>query len=97
MLILSRKINESIVIDGHIVVKVLRIDGDQVKLGIQAPTQVPVHRHEVYAEIQKNNEEALARGKARVPRLRPAVGVPVVEEPAVTSNPVPTSVAPTNP
>ncbi len=70
MLILSRKINESIVIDGQIVVKIVRIDGDQVKLGIQAPSQVPVHRHEVYAEIQKNNQEALDRSQARLPRLQ---------------------------
>jgi len=69
MLILSRKINESIVIDGQIVVKIVRIDGDQVKLGIQAPSQVPVHRHEVYAEIQKNNQEAITRGQSRLPHL----------------------------
>ena len=44
MLILSRKLNESIIIDGQIVVKILRIDRDTVKLGIQAPAQLPVHR-----------------------------------------------------
>ena len=44
MLILSRKLNESIIIDGRIVVKVLRIDKDTVKLGIQAPPELPVHR-----------------------------------------------------
>ncbi len=47
MLILSRKINECIVIDGHIVVKILRIDRDTVKLGIQAPAELPVHRQEI--------------------------------------------------
>lgn len=73
MLILSRKLNESIVIDGQIVVKIVRIDGDQVKLGIQAPTQVPVHRHEVYAEIQKNNQEAITCGHSRLPHMPVAV------------------------
>ena len=55
MLILSRKLGESIVIDGKIVVRVMRVDGDVVKLGIDAPANVPVHRQEVYAEIQRNN------------------------------------------
>lgn len=54
MLILSRKLNESIVIDGRIVVKILRIERDTVKLGIQAPSELPVHRQEVYDLIQRN-------------------------------------------
>jgi len=48
MLILSRKLNESIVIDGRIVVTIVRVEGDVVKLGIQASRDVPVHRQEVY-------------------------------------------------
>jgi carbon storage regulator len=58
MLILSRKPNESIVIDGRIVVKIVRLDGEAVKVGIQAPAEVPVHRLEIYEEIQRNNQEA---------------------------------------
>ena len=50
MLILSRKLNESIVIDGRIIVKVLRIDKDTVKLGIQAPAELPVHREEIHRQ-----------------------------------------------
>jgi carbon storage regulator len=73
MLILSRKINESIVIDGQIVVKIVRIDGDQVKLGIEAPNHIPVHRHEVYTEILKNNQEAVTRHPSRMPRLPAAI------------------------
>lgn len=69
MLILSRKLNESIVVDGRITIKVLKVDGEVVKLGISAPLEVPVHRLEVYQEIQKNNEEALTRGQRIIPRL----------------------------
>jgi carbon storage regulator len=69
MLILSRKCNESVVIDGRILVKVIRLDGDVVKLGIEAPADVPVHRQEVYDEIQRSNHEALTSGKPIVPRL----------------------------
>lgn len=69
MLILSRKLNESIVIDGRIVVKIVRVDGEVVKVGIEAPADVPVFRQEIYLEIQKNNQEALTRGRPVVPRL----------------------------
>jgi len=69
MLILSRTIGESIVIDGRITVKVVRLEGDNVKLGIEAPADVPVHRQEVYEEIQRNNREALATSRPKAPRL----------------------------
>ena len=58
MLILSRKLNESIIIDGRIIVKVLRIEKDTVKLGIQAPAELPVHREEIHEVIQKNKQAA---------------------------------------
>lgn len=63
MLILSRKTNESIIIDGRITVKILRVEGEIVKIGIVAPSDVPIHRQEVYEEIQANNQEAANRGK----------------------------------
>ena len=69
MLILSRKLNESIVIDGRIVVTIVRVEGDVVKLGIQASRDVPVHRQEVYEEIQKANQGALTKGRPAVPKL----------------------------
>jgi len=69
MLILSRKPGESIVIDGRITVKVVRFDGDTIKLGISAPSDIPVHRQEVYDEIQKNNQEALTNNTLPLPRL----------------------------
>jgi carbon storage regulator len=69
MLILSRKSGESIVIDGRVRVKVVRVEGDVVKVGIEAPADVPVHREEVYAEIQRNNQLALTQQKVRLPKL----------------------------
>jgi carbon storage regulator len=69
VLVLSRKLNESIVIDGRITVKIVRVDGEVVKLGITASLDVPVHRQEVYEEIQKNNLEALTQGRAAVSAL----------------------------
>ena len=63
MLVLSRKVNENIVIDGRIVVKVVRTEGNFVKLGIEAPADVPVHRQEIYDEIQKSNQAALTIGR----------------------------------
>jgi carbon storage regulator len=69
MLILSRKVNENIVIDGRIIVKIVRLDGENVKLGIEAPADVPVHRQEVYDEIIRSNREALSKGRQPVPRI----------------------------
>ena len=69
MLILSRKLGESIVIDGNIRVKIMRVDGDVVKIGIEAPTSVPVHRQEVYEEIQRSNEQAITKQTVPLPKL----------------------------
>ena len=59
MLVLSRKKGETIMINDNIEVKVLSIEGDQVKLGIVAPKSVKIYRQEVYAQIEQQNEEAL--------------------------------------
>jgi carbon storage regulator len=53
MLILSRKVGQSIVINGNVVVKVVRVEGDQIKLGIDAPREIAVHREEIQAEIDR--------------------------------------------
>jgi carbon storage regulator len=58
MLALSRKKNEAIVIDNNIEITILDIRGDQIKLGIAAPKEIPVYRKEVYAQIQNENKEA---------------------------------------
>lgn len=57
MLVLSRKKNESIVINNDITIVVVEIRGDKVRLGVEAPKEVPVHRREVYDAIQRNNGE----------------------------------------
>ncbi len=54
MLVLSRKKNESIIINNDITVVVVEIRGDKVRLGIEAPKEVPVHRREVYEAIKRN-------------------------------------------
>ena len=55
MLALSRKKNEAIIINNNIEVTILDVRGDQVKLGITAPKDIPIHRKEVYIQIQNNN------------------------------------------
>jgi len=69
MLVLSRKKNESIVINDNITIVVVEVRGDKVRLGVEAPKEVPVHRREVYEAIKKNElderrkrEEASAGG-----------------------------------
>ena len=58
MLVLSRKKNESIVIDDDITIVVVEIRGDKVRLGIEAPKEVPVHRREVFDAIRRNEAAA---------------------------------------
>ena len=59
MLALSRRKNESLMIDNQIEVTVLEIRGDQVKIGISAPKEIPVYRKEVYLQIQEANKAAV--------------------------------------
>ncbi len=59
MLALSRKKNEALVINNNIEITVLEIKGEQVKLGISAPKEIPVYRKEVYIQIQEANKEAM--------------------------------------
>ena len=59
MLVLTRKLNEAIQIGENIEVKIVGIEGDQIKLGITAPKQIDVHRKEIYLQIQAENKQAL--------------------------------------
>ncbi len=59
MLALSRKKGEAIIINNNVEVTILEVKGDQVKIGITAPREVPVYRKEVYLQIQESNKEAV--------------------------------------
>ncbi len=59
MLALTRKKGEALVLNNDIEITVLEIKGDQVKLGIQAPKEVPVYRKEIYLQIQKENQDSM--------------------------------------
>lgn len=59
MLILTRKIGESIVIDKDIYVTILGINGNQIRLGIDAPTTIPVHREEIHLKIKEQENPAI--------------------------------------
>jgi len=72
MLILSRRKDESVIIDGRIEVAVVDIKGDQVKLGIKAPRDVKVFRHEVFQAIQAQN-----RAAAAAPADLPTLDIPM--------------------
>ena len=73
MLVLSRQHDESIIIGDNIVVTIVDIRGDKVRLGINAPTEIPVHRQEVYEAIQREN----LRSAGWIPRmLRPLAKAP---------------------
>jgi carbon storage regulator len=62
VLVLSRKLEESIMIGDKIEIKIIAVHGETVKLGIVAPRNIPVHRKEVYEEIEKENIRAATTG-----------------------------------
>ena len=84
MLVLSRKLNQSIMVGDNVRIVVVSVDRDQVKLGIDAPREIPVHRSEVFEEIQRSNREAAGT----VAQPMPSEGTaPAVASPAVLSTP----------
>ncbi len=64
MLVLSRKKNESIILGDNIEITILEIQGDQVKIGINAPRNITVYRKEIFIEIQEENRKAASGGLA---------------------------------
>lgn len=73
MLVLSRRPQESFRIGHDVVITVLEVSGDKVRIGIDAPAHVQVHRQEVYLEVQRANEEAAAASPTAAADLAKAI------------------------
>jgi carbon storage regulator len=73
LLVLTRKLGESIAIDDHIKIVVVQIKGKQVRLGIKAPKETRIHREEVYLAIQEANKDASKSSKDNLNQLIGAV------------------------
>jgi carbon storage regulator len=86
MLVLSRHRDESIIIGDDIKITVVDIRGDKVRLGIDAPVQIPVHRQEVYEAIQRENRQAaqIDPAAAREAAQPPAARMPARRPPNAT-------------
>ena len=69
MLVLTRKAGESIVVGSDIRITVLEVQGRQIRLGIEAPTDISVHRGEVYERIKEENERAVKGGREELQAL----------------------------
>lgn len=76
MLILTRRVGESIVVGDDIVLTVFEVRGDAVRIGIEAPRSVKVNRKEIYEEIQRSNAQAVSSSDDAVDALRGALGGP---------------------
>jgi carbon storage regulator len=72
MLVLSRKKNESIVINDDITIVVVEIRGDKVRLGVEAPKEVPVHRREVFDAIRRNEATTAKQAPTKADTVEPA-------------------------
>ncbi|HEY4759143.1 MAG TPA: carbon storage regulator CsrA [Thermoguttaceae bacterium] len=72
MLVLSRQCDESIIIGDNIVVTIVDIRGDKVRIGIQAPNEIPVHRQEIYEAIHQENRRGSHLDRSNTPEISDA-------------------------
>ncbi len=79
MLVLTRKSNESVIIDNTIEVKILNVRGDQISLGFSAPREISIYRKEVYEAIQRENIQAASRGEHALQRIKSSLGEHFIE------------------
>ena len=86
MLILTRRVGESIVVGDDIVLTVFEVRGDAVRIGIEAPRSVKVNRKEIYEEIQRSNAQAVSSSDDAVDALRGALGAPAPADGAGTAD-----------
>lgn len=73
MLILTRRANQSIMIAHNIVITVLEVEAGQVRLGIEAPREIPIHREEIYAAIKDENAAAASPDSGAIEALEALV------------------------
>lgn len=69
MLVLKRKLNESIMIGDDIEIKIVSIESDGVRIGIEAPRELAIYRKEIYLEIQQENQGAIAKDTMQAKQL----------------------------